>query len=279
MKLVKKIHFILIALALSLGLTSCKDNTSEIDFNPNVLTSREYIRAEDAVFEIVNAFLKAIHDTLVHCTGYSYIDYCDVLHIPSENSLRFGYGNVNRMCEDNKFRRGIFYAVFDGEIFAEGVKAEISTDSLFVDDLLIEAEMEIWNLGYNEENKIEYSLKVLSTNIMLDDTTIQQGFYLTADYIMTWEEGSSTPSIHEDDIFLVRGKAEGRSGRNYEFSVFIEEPLVNHIECFWLTKGRSRINVPAGIVSTGEIDYINDDGCNNLFHFYFDDNFFFDTIK
>ena len=261
------------------GTYSCEDQSSEIDYNPNVLTAKDYIRAEDAIFEIVNAFLKGIHDTLVHETGYAFIDYCDVVYNQVENTMKFSYGNVNRFCGDNKFRRGTFYAEFSGEIFNEGVTAHINTDSLFVDDFLTEADIEIKNLGLNSLNKIEYTMRVTSSDIMMPDTSKALGVQMTTEFILVWEEGSFTPAIHEDDVFLVSGKAVGVSTDGYAFDVTILEPLINPVDCFWISGGFSQITVPAAKIPTGDIDYLTENGCFNQFYFYFDNNQFFDYIK
>jgi hypothetical protein len=260
-------------------LNSCKDKSSEIDFNPNVLSSKDYVRGEDAILEIVNAFLKGIYDTLVCNNGYGHIDACDVcLDIPN-NSMTFGYGPVNRLCLDDKFRRGLFRASFTGEIFIEGVTASLVTDSLFVDDLPVEASIQIRNLGINDNNLPEYSLKVISSSIMLPDSNRVNGVSITTDFIMVWAEGSESPPIHEDDIYHIRGTASGVSSDGVAFSLEIQEPLVNDIECFWISQGFSRIHVPVAKFTTGDIDYIIEDGCFNEIYFYFNDNLFYDVIK
>jgi len=275
----KKLLYIILLYPFIFGTYSCKDQSSEIDFNPNVLTAKDYIRAEDALFEIVNAFLKGIHDTLVHETGYAYIDFCDVVYNQSQNTMKFSYGVVNRLCGDNKFRRGSFLAEFTGVVFNNGVKAYITTDSLFVDDFLTEATIEIENLGFNSQNKVEYSMKTTSANIMMPDTAKTLGFQMTAEFVLVWEEGSATPAIYEDDVFLVSGSAAGTSTDGYAFTLTIQEPLINHVECFWMSGGLSQITVPAAKIPTGDIDYLNENGCYNQFYFYFDNNQFFEYIK
>ena len=196
-------NVLLLIAVLLIILPSCKDNAgSEIDYNPNVLSSKDYIRGEDAIFEVVNSFFKGVNDSLVNRNGYNYIDNCDVTYKPALNDLVFGYGTVNRFCQDSKFRRGNFTASFSGEMFAENVVASITTDSLFVDDLLVEIKMEITNLGLNAENKNEFSLVVDSSNIMLPDTTKILGVRINTNFLMVWEFGSSTIPIHEDDMFL-----------------------------------------------------------------------------
>ncbi len=275
----KKIVFAILLLIPILWLSSCNEETSEIDYNPNVLSAKDYISAEDAILEIVNAFLKGINDTLVLNSNYGFIDYCDVQYFPSENALRFSYGEVNRMCPDNKFRRGLYWANFSGPLFDEGISANIFTDSLFVDNLLVEANMDIKNLGLNSNNLPEYSLTVNSSMIMLPDTAKINGVSITTSYNMVWSQGSATPAIHEDDIYLISGTASGISSNGTDFSVAITESLTNYLDCFWISQGSSQITVPIAEFPTGDIDYIMEDGCNNEIHFYFNDNLFYHFIK
>ena len=259
--------------------SSCNDETSEIDYNPNVLSAKDYIFAEDALLEIVDAFLKGIYDTLVIENNYGFIDYCDVQYFTSDNSMRFSYGEVNRMCPDNKFRRGLFWASFSGPVFDEGISANLFTDSLFVDNLLVEANIDIKNLGTNSDNFPEYSLTVNSSLIMLADTAKINGVSITTQYNMVWSQGSVTPAIHEDDIYLISGTASGISSNGYDFSIAITEPLLNYLDCFWISQGFSQLTVPSAEFPTGDIDYILEDGCYNEIHFYFNDNLFYDFIK
>jgi hypothetical protein len=275
----KKVCISLLFLLSLLWLNSCHKTISEIDYNPNVLSSKDYIRAEDAVFEIVNSFFKGIHDTTVINQGYGYIDACDVTYYADENSMTFGYGSVNRICQDGKFRRNKFFANFSGQIFVEGVTVNILTDSLLVDDLSIEANIEIRNTGTNIDGFPEYSLKVVSSLIMLADTTKINGVSITTDFIMVWTEGSTTPTIHEDDVFLISGSAAGISSNGYVFTISIQDPLENILDCWWISQGISQITVPVAEFPRGEIDYIADDGCFNEMNFYFNDNLFYDYIK
>ena len=274
----KKLFVIILFIASILA--ACKKNdSSEIDYNPNVLSSKDYIRGEDAIFEVVNSFYKGVYDSLVTKNGYNYIDNCDVTYHPDQNVLSFSYGSVNRHCDDNKFRRGQFFAAFSGTIFEEGVVARIVTDSLFVDDCLEEMVMDIENLGMNGQSKNEFALRVDSSNIILPDTNKLYGVRISSDFTMIWEEGASTPPIHEDDMFLINGSASGISAEGYQFTTIIQEPLKDYLDCFWISWGINEITVPAGKFTTGEIDYIQDDGCFNKFYFYFNNSTFYDEIK
>lgn len=260
-------------------LSACSEKSDEVDYNPNVLSSKDYVRAEDAIFEMVNTFFKGIRDTLFINNGYGYIDDCGVSYYPDDNSINFGYGAVNRLCADNKFRRGLFHADFSGQILDEGVTAFIQTENFYIDDSVVEVNFEIKNLGLNNANLPEYSLKVLSSMILLHDTTKVHGVSINTDFVLVWAEGSSTPEIHEDDMYSITGTASGISSDQYEFSVIIQNPLVNYLDCFWIAQGLSEITVPAAAFQTGTIDYIIADGCFNEMQFLFNDNLFYDYIK
>jgi hypothetical protein len=262
-----------------LWLSSCDTNSSELDYNPNVSASKDYIRAEDAIMEIVNSFFKGLNDSLVINNGYGYIDACDVSLHPSTNSIDFGYGPVDRLCQDNKFRRGSFNATFTGPLFLGWTIADIETDSLFVDYFLVEASIQIQYLGINQISVPEYSLKVISSNIMLPDTAKINGVNLTANFQLIWIEGSLTPPIHEDDLYLITGGSSGISSDGIEFSTEIQDSLYNYVDCFWISRGINQITVPSAAIQTGDIDYITEDGCFNEVHFYFNDNLFYDFIK
>lgn len=266
-------------LLLILCFHACEDTSSEIDYNPNVQSSRDYIRAEDAVFEIVNAFLKAVNDTLVQSTGYAYIDDCDVAYNSIDHSLVFGYGTDNRLCEDLKYRRGRFIALFNGPVFEPGSVATLETDSLFVDDYPLDAKLTIEHTGQNPQNRPVYNLKLTEAYIMLADTTKVRGVDLAMDFSLEWAQGHLTPEVHEDDVYMISGTASGVSTDNYAFSIQVTDPLKNEVECFWISSGKSSISVPVSQVTTGDIDYVTQDQCNNYFLFFFDGNQFFDIIK
>jgi hypothetical protein len=269
---------ILVSVILS-GLYSCKDKPSETDFNPNVLSAKDFLRAEDAMYEIVNFLFKGINDTLIITDNYGYIDNCEIYWYPDEKLLTFGYGDVNRMCQDGKFRRGSYFAQFDGEKWDVGVKTVITTDRLYVDDSLVEAHIEITKNGINAENLQEFAMNTLFCTVKLQDSTKLNPVNISADLTLAWSEGYLTPEIHEDDIYIVNGSYTGTSTDGYVFSVEVQDPLSDPIDCFWISAGLSSITVPEADLQMGTIDYITDDGCFNEMNFYFNENKFYDILK
>jgi len=114
---------------------------------------------------------------------------------------------------------------------------------------------------------------------MLPDTTKTTGVKLKTNFILVWAEGSSTPAIHEDDLYLVSGTSSGFSSGGLEFSSEIKDSLYNYVDCFWISRGVHLITIPSAEFRTGDIDYISEDGCFNQIHFYFNENLFYDAIK
>ena len=114
---------------------------------------------------------------------------------------------------------------------------------------------------------------------MLPDTAKMNGVKLTTDFLLIWAEGSLTPPIHEDDLYLITGSSSGFSSDGIEFSTEIQDSLYNYVDCFWISRGINLITVPSAAIQTGDIDYLTDDGCFNEFYFYFNSNLFYDYIK
>lgn len=275
----KKNVSLFLSIVALIVLFACNKDKKEADYNPNVLSSKDYVRAEDAMFDILNTYFKGILDTLVieHC--YGYIDNCEVCWYPDDSLLTFSYGEVNRMCQDNKFRRGQFNVVFDGNKWDQGVKANLETVDLFVEDSVVEARMVLTNNGINADNFKEISIDVDYCTIRLSDSTKLLPVTIGGNYTLQWIEGSATPAIHEDDTYLVSGTASGTSSDGYAFSVEIIDPLRNFIDCFWIEEGLSGITVPSGEYTSGTIDYLSIDGCAAEINFYFNDLKFYEVLE
>ena len=275
-----KSRYLLILLAtLVIFLSSCTEEGEETDYNPNVKSSRDYIFAEDIYFEIINIFFKGITDTSVVQGGYAYLDNCGIIYKPMEDKMVFEYGGVNRWCPDNKYRRGRFNATFYGPFFTQGSSVTFMTDSLFVDNHLVEAAMSAEFLGPDNGGKHQLTFVVTDGKITLNDTVNLSVIHYTSDFLLTWEMGQQTPYTHEDDMLLVTGNSSGISIDNIDFSLAIQEPLMNYLDCFWIASGNHRITVPSATVPEGTIDYIASDNCFYKVNFFFGESEFYDYLK
>jgi len=193
--------------------------------------------------------------------------------------MHFHYGPVNRWCPDNKFRRGSFYAHFNGPLFVAGSSASLSTDSLFVDDDLFEGVLQAEFLGANGLGQQELLVSTDSCRVTVNDTTRVIVIRFACDYVLTWEDGAQTPNVHDDDLLTATGTASGRSSDSYEFQISTTEPLKDYFGCNWIQSGTHQITTPSAQVTNGTIDYISDDECNYAVNFYFGESYFYDYLK
>jgi hypothetical protein len=277
---IMKLRHLLVLLPLVvLFLGSCNEKGSETDYNPNVNSSKEFIFAEDILFEMVNIYFKGVTDTAVLGSGYKKIDSCNILYIPSEDKMIFDYGGWNHWCPDKKLRRGKFHASFNGPLFTQGTLVTFTIDSLFVDENLVEGNMNSEFLGLDNSGKHQLSFQVSQGKITLNDTVNVSVIHFETDYMLTWEEGQQTTGIHEDDMLLVTGNGSGRGVDQFDFELFIQEPLKDYIDCFWIQAGMHRITLPNAQVRDGSIDYITTDGCFYRVNFYFGESEFFEHLK
>jgi hypothetical protein len=272
-------YILLLFIVVLLFHSSCKEEEAVTDYNPNVKSSKEYIYAEDILFEIINVYLKGITDTAVLNSHYAYLDNCAIFFEPGNNRMIFDYGEVNRWCPDNKFRRGKFTVDFEGAFFTEGSRGEFSLDSLFVDDELVEGSINSDFQGQDDMGREQVGFTLLDGRITLNDTTLVSPLQFSCSYLLTWQEGQQTPSVHEDDMFTVVGTGNGMSLDNVQYTVVVQDPLINYLDCFWIAYGTHQITVPSAKITEGIIDYITSDDCFYKVDFYFGESYFYENLK
>lgn len=275
----KSNYKLLIVFFLLIFWGSCTEEENEIDYNPNVKSSRDYIYAEDIFFEIINIYFKGITDPAVLDSNYKYIDNCAITLNPAGSMMTFSYGTVNRWCPDNKYRRGSFRAHFNSGPFEPGTTVTFSIDSLFVDDDQVAAEMSSAFLEPSGTGEKQFSFTIDSGQVILFDTVESPVILYNASFLFTWAEGEQTPGNHDDDLLLVTGSSGGISKDNVEFQVTVQEPLEDYLDCFWITAGTHQITTPSATTNAGIIDYITEDGCNYEVDFYFGESYFYDFLK
>jgi hypothetical protein len=267
-------------LVLLLSYSSCKDTENETDYNPNVISSRDLIYAEDLIFEVINIYFQGITDTGVMESEYNYLQNCSIEYFQESDSMHFHYGPVNRMCPDNKYRRGSIIAKFHGPIFTAGSYADMFMDSLYIDDDLFEGTMTSEFLGVNLDGRQELTFALDSGKVTLFDTVaILPTIHFNCNYILTWQEGGNTPYVHEDDMLQATGTTSGKNVNNIDFQSTIQEPLVDDFSCFWIVSGIHQLDTPSAQITTGTIDYISSDFCNYQVNFFFGESHFYDDLK
>jgi hypothetical protein len=269
---------VLSGLAVSF-LQSCNSTPENIDYNPNVRCAQDHIYAEDIFVGVFNLFFEAIHDTALSNSGYAYLQDCSVEMPNNEQYMHFHYGDVDRKCSDSIFRRGTLYANFDGPVFAEGTTAVITTEDFYVEGGLVEASIQVSNLGKTATEKWSYSFKVNNSTISLADTVNPGTITYNTDLVYVWEVGDATWEQVDDDLLTITGSVSGYSIDGDYFSVDVEEDLYDRLDCFWIVTGQSKISIPSATALYGTINYLLEDGCNYEVHFIFNGNLFYEYLK
>jgi hypothetical protein len=277
-KPMKRQLFFLILIPLALISFSCKKKNTQTSFQPNVNASTDYVVSENTYIDVFNIYFKSIINSDVAAGQVVTIDGATVEYMQEEGALFIDYGPEPVTCEDGCTRSGLIKINFNGDWFEEGTTGTFRLDALFVDYNLVEGDLVSDFLGASTgKERFTYDIRNgFIRTITSEDTSFT---LYTSDYIISWEEGSSTPSDPTDDLLLVSGSTSGTSSDNVAFSVTITNPLRNYLDCNWIVSGINTITVPAGEVQEGTIDYVTEDSCNFLVNFYFDDNYFYHHLK
>jgi hypothetical protein len=273
-------QYVPLILLLIIAGFSCKENNSEIDYNPNVKASKDYIYVEDAFFDVINTYFKTINDAAVMGGEPGWIDSAVVNYDVVQNILNFSYGAVNRECHDGKFRRGNIIATFDDTPNVAGTRVFFTFQDHFVDDESLTGEITSEFLEPVQGLK-RYGVDIVNGMLTIIDTSRNDTIRLRygCDFVMTWEEGQETPGQYDDDLLTVTGTSEGISGDDIGFSGEVLAPLNNYIMCNWIQSGIHTLTVPSASVPDGTIDYITEDDCNRQVNFYIENNLFYDYLK
>lgn len=274
----RKKPLLLLIIAGLIFMAGCTDKNSETDFNPNVKSSRSLIFTEDIFMEVLNTYFKSVNDQEVLAGENGWIDNATVTYDEDENEMLFNYGAVNRDCPDGKFRRGYFMARFDGPVNQLGTTATITFLDLYVNDDMVTGTISSEFQG-NDTGKWLYTFNVQDGMVEQYDTIDTVRMKYACNYQVSWDQGSETPDDPSDDLLSLTGSMQGYSIQGTEFSSLVTVPLQNYIDCFYITSGIHELTVPSGAVNTGTVDYVEEDDCNNIVKFYFDENFFFDILE
>jgi hypothetical protein len=276
----KTLKPVLIILLLAITFSSCKNNNTQVNYNPNVLAYRDYIFIEDAFLEPFSTYFKAIDDQEVMNGQQGWIDSAVVIYNSTTNTLKFDYGGVPRKCHDGKFRQGNVWVTFDGPPNQTGTIATFTFEDHRVNlepltgviySEFLEPVTGMSRFTYNVNSGV---ISVLDTNQV---DTIQLRYNST--FEMTWEEGEGTPGYYGDDLVTISGAARGNlsEGRLGEAEVLV--PLNFYIECNWIHSGIHDFKVPSGDVQMGTIDYITEDDCFQQVNFLIEENLFFHMLE
>jgi hypothetical protein len=159
------------------------------------------------------------------------------------------------------FRKGKIITIYTGRLVVSGSIATTTFVNYQVDSFAVEGTHNIKNTSTLTQPQFEVTLNNGKV------TNINNGKYKTREAIHQVSQvlGQGTPYYPLDDVYEIKGAAQGSSNRtgsiiNWSRTILPVEPVIKKSSCHWLVKGKVKIE------RTGKpeaiLDYGNGD-CNN----------------
>jgi hypothetical protein len=251
------LFFILI---FSIILTSCKKDDKEY----NTKVAENYALGESMfsdVFKqvsdgslwaedtITNKGAKSSYTSLTSSCATLSITPFDLTTFPK--TLTVDYGTTNCLCSDGRYRRGVINAVLTGWYRDSSTVITITPSNYYVNDYLIEGTKTVTNKGHNTSGNLEYDIVVTNGSITGQEGTSTWNTNRTNE----WIEGESTIFNPWDDVYLIRGSANGVTVESEAYTMNILQDLRVELSCKWIVSGLLRIEGSNSY--TIDVDYGN----------------------
>lgn len=211
-----------------------------------------YIEAESAlsnVYTIVDLTVRdpnviagdtaSVMGAIVYITG-------TVINIDYEN------GNTG---PDGITRSGMIMVDQTGDYNQSGGKLAVSFDNYVVGNQKVGGTIEVDNQGNN------------TFGLLATDFFTNEEFDLNANKTLTWNSGFST-DMDQDDEFLLSGNSIGKDSANSSVTADIMTPMTFRRDCEYAVLGGvidlSFMVDTANSNPSGSLDFLADDGCDNL---------------
>jgi hypothetical protein len=255
-----KKSFLYLALgAISLStLNSCEElenlcNIQESDLG----TGDVFVTSLNHMVDIYKRVDAASKDPLVTGTGSTVIDGAKCFKSADTDTLYIDFGVSEVICADGKLRKGLIWAYLIGDYNQPNGEVSAELENYFVDGTQITGDIDAKNNG----PAADPDFSITTTSFIVEGES-------NVDYTLgaLWEQGFTTAEP-SDDIFNVSGTVSGNDTKNNKsFSSTVIEPLHYVNACAdGIEKGRMDIDLISDTTIAITIDFIESDGCNNLF--------------
>ena len=155
---------------------------------------------------------------------------------PKTVTVNFGTGCTGK---DGHMRRGKVITVFSGRMIEPGSKAATTFDGYYVDSVKVE--------GYHFiQNNSTSNNRIFTVRVENGKLTKPSGNYVAWNdtKTRTQTEGNGTPEYIKDDVYSIRGEANGTvkyNDKTLQWSSAIVEPIIRKFTCRWAVKGQIKI--------------------------------------
>ncbi|MCX6182172.1 MAG: hypothetical protein NT150_09620 [Bacteroidetes bacterium] len=154
-------------------------------------------------------------------------------------SVTVDFGTTGIVCKDGKTRKGKikFYRI--GNPLNQGSVRIATTDGYSVNGNGVVAQRTVTFNGLQATNgHPSWNIAASYTITLADGSGTITG---TTARLREWSEGSSTPLVRADDVFIVSGTASGTKANGTEVAVEITTPLTFKASCHQIVSGVIKI--------------------------------------
>lgn len=191
-------------------------------------SSNAVIKAQDSA-----SGNKSTRATMASCATITITPF-DLTTFPK--TIVVDFGTTNCLCDDGRYRRGKINIVTTGWFRDSGTVITITPQDYYVNDNKVEGQKVITNNGKNSAGNWNFDIVVHGTVITSEGT-----FTWNCTRNHEWIEGYNTVFNPWDDVFLIRGQAEGTNINGEDYQVQVINPLRIARSCKWVTAGLLRI--------------------------------------
>jgi hypothetical protein len=266
LKTMKK-SLIFVMAAILVILASCKKNTS-VDLEPNISVANDVVIAECINRYVFNMIIRATVDSVLQITHLDTIDSAVVTFNVEENEYSFEY--PGSYCADSVFRSGKIEAELNGNFLSQGCITMVNFTNYYEDGMAVNGTDSIVNSGIVQGNKMAFSVFFMNGTVRKVQTNPAMITWESTSQFLTAANSFSYPS---DITFYQFGNLSGNSYSGYTFSATMDT-LVNKISCPWYYSGRISVSILSAEVTSGYIDFLENDGCTNSMDYYFNGTIF-----
>jgi hypothetical protein len=188
----------------------------------------------------------------------------------SSSSRKFTFYYQNKYCADSVTRNGNIVVTLTGNFFSSGTAATLVFQNYSEDTRKFIGRDNLYNSGMMLGGNGGYD-STIDSLLIVKDSVHSTLWYSDLVYhlppVLKMQADSLTP-------FTITGTANGRSSSSYTFSFQVSTPLVNDIYCPWIRQGVMQLSVPSADVTTGTIEYVNREKCNDRVTYNFEGSVF-----
>ncbi|MEX2588719.1 MAG: hypothetical protein WD334_00855 [Chitinophagales bacterium] len=187
------------------------------------------------------------------------IDECSNFSRDGENyPVTLDFGEENCEGRYNINRRGSVVMIIDKAFSESGAKITVNPQNFYVNDYKVEGNLEVSYSGRNAEENPTYKLTASELLFTVDEST---SFTWSLNRTYELIDGKADMNFVWDDVFAVRGSANGSDREDAVYTAEIDEFLTYALNCRWPSAGKENLNTEDR--DEREINYGDSESCSN----------------